>query len=591
MSYYENSMEPKYFLPVSRISASLSPQTANQISQFGTLLNQGVKNVEIQGVSPEVMEAIPKEHFKEINRLAKVTGSETSLHGPIIDMAGLTQQGYSEGQRIQAEKQVESVLDRAYMMNESGNTFVNFHSSTLPLQEFRKEGLKEGQLYQMGVINQDDGKITALPYEEKKFFGKEEVVYTPQKRLEILNHSQWDDEKLKLHNYNHEVSRLMGEEAQIENQLGVLEQRRLSGLQYDERTYNALLGSLKAKRAHIDELSLHMDLQFREMGNKLLKYGGRDEINAYTNIAQKDLEDYNRKLMERERIREKIIKNGSASMDDITKLRNIDAERSQLIIGAAHKMPAPDLWVPVEQFAAGKTADTVANAMVNSYKKHKNNTPTLLLENVYPEMPFSRAESMNDLIKKSREKFAEKLVSEKLASKSDANKVAEKLIGATWDTGHINLLKRYGYTDKDIIEETKKVAKNIKHVHMADNFGFQDAHLPPGMGDVPNKEMLKELEKAGWKNKAVMESGGFVRFFEQSPQQYILGEMNSPIYSGGQQYWNPKLVDSYGQYFSGYGEIFPQHHLDMYGTSFINLPPELGGQVGGKSRFSGAPME
>ena len=68
----------------------------------------------------------------------------------------------------------------------------------------------------------------------------------------------------------------------------------------------------------------------------------------------------------------------------------------------------------------------------------------------------------------------------------------KKFIGATWDMGHINMLKKQGFTNKEIIRETKKIAPYVKHVHITDNFGFDDSHLSPGMGNVPIKKVMKE---------------------------------------------------------------------------------------------------
>jgi len=32
-------------------------------------------------------------------------------------------------------------------------------------------------------------------------------------------------------------------------------------------------------------------------------------------------------------------------------------------------------------------------------------------------------------------------------------------------------------------------------------------------------------------------------------------------------------------------------HFSMYGSGFSNLPPELGGQLSGRARLGGAPIE
>ncbi len=158
--------------------------------------------------------------------------------------------------------------------------------------------------------------------------------------------------------------------------------------------------------------------------------------------------------------------------------------------------------------------------------------------------------------------------------------------------GHINLLRKGGFGKEKIIEETKKIAPYVKHVHLTDNFGFADTHLPIGMGEVPTKEMMKELEKAGYSGKHIVEAGGFVAQFKTSPHPYVLEALGSPLYSAYMQpFWN-QARGTYGSYSAGYGTMLPEQHFSMYGAGFSTLPTELGGQLPGKqSRFSGTPTE
>src|SRR4030043_239882 len=69
----------------SKIGAPTSIQTANQIQEVANLLNQGVKHVELQPLSEGVFDQIPKQHFREIARLQKMAGAETSVHAPFIE--------------------------------------------------------------------------------------------------------------------------------------------------------------------------------------------------------------------------------------------------------------------------------------------------------------------------------------------------------------------------------------------------------------------------------------------------------------------------------------------------------------------------
>ena len=40
----------------------------------------------------------------------------------------------------------------------------------------------------------------------------------------------------------------------------------------------------------------------------------------------------------------------------------------------------------------------------------------------------------------------------------------------------------------------------VGHIHLTDNMGFDDEHLTPGQGNVPMKEFLRRMEKAGIKD-------------------------------------------------------------------------------------------
>ena len=322
---------------------------------------------------------------------------------------------------------------------------------------------------------------------------------------------------------------------------------------YKETTYKQLLGNFKRTNSEIEKV----ENQIKKVGDAYKKT--RDPL-----LAKKYNDLYQDRLIPRYN------------------------EQTENMIKDIGNMPAPQLWKPADDFAADKGSETIANAAFTSYKKYGDKTPIISLENVYPEMPLSRAESLRKVIEDSRNRFAERLSKEKNISKRQAEKVAEKLIGATWDMGHINMLRKYGYSDKDILEETKKISKVVKHVHTTDNFGYQDSHLPPGMGNVPVKEIMKELEKRGYSGKAIMEAGGFPRFFETSPQPYILEAMGSPLYSiDAAPYWS-EIRDTFGRYYMGYGEILPKQHFDLYGAGFSTVPQELGGQAGSpeKGRFA-----
>ena len=201
---------------------------------------------------------------------------------------------------------------------------------------------------------------------------------------------------------------------------------------------------------------------------------------------------------------------------------------------------------------------------------------------------------MKELIVKAREKFVQKAVEDGM-SKNMAENQAKKLIGATWDVGHINMLRKFGYGDKELREQAKTIAPFVKHIHLSDNFGLEHTELPMGMGNVPMKAHLEELRKAHGdkldKIKKVIETGDWYQHFQKTPIRETFAAFGSPIYPmQNAPYWNQAMNTSAG-YFSGYGAMLPEQHFQTYGAGFSSLPQELGGQMGGKSRVSGNPME
>src|SRR3989344_508925 len=71
-----NSLNLDNRYPASSIGFATDPRTANQISTISNKLNTGAKTIEVQGVSPQVLESMPKQQFDEIRRLKELTGSE-----------------------------------------------------------------------------------------------------------------------------------------------------------------------------------------------------------------------------------------------------------------------------------------------------------------------------------------------------------------------------------------------------------------------------------------------------------------------------------------------------------------------------------
>jgi hypothetical protein len=200
----------------------------------------------------------------------------------------------------------------------------------------------------------------------------------------------------------------------------------------------------------------------------------------------------------------------------------------------------------VENYGLKKTAETLSSLGLKAYKYSQEHEKELA-ESIYvaPENwdikeYGSHPDEMRKIIKASRKAMAEQLMVEGL-SEDEAQKKAKEHIKATVDIGHFNTWRsRFepteGESTKDrdkrfnkwLLDETQKLAKEgiIGHIHLSDNFGYDDEHLTPGEGNVPMKDFIKNMEDAGLKD-FIVESGSF-NAMTSLPDTWAM--MGSPIY-------------------------------------------------------------
>jgi sugar phosphate isomerase/epimerase len=373
---------------------------------------------------------------------------------------------------------------------------------------------------------------------------------------------------------------------------------------------------------HKKEIDEHMMSQLNNIYNDyVLTYKPETESEKrHHEVRKREFEELKRKFLEKRKLEEKNMKEFNEwykkhrEISDVEYIYQYEKYKKKLdeelkrkrldvlpeIAGAnVLDLPPPQRWRPVDEFAKEKAAETFANVAKYAYdeftKKGKK-APIITVENVYPEWTLSRADSLKGMIKEAKKKFIKKLVKEEGLGKEEAKKIADKSLGVTWDVGHINQLRKYGYTEEDIIKETKKIAKHVKHLHITDNFGYADSHLAPGMGNVPIKKELAEIKKAlGEKEyervRKVIEAGGIWQHYKTSPTPYSVEGLNSPFYTYDQGPSWTNVRDIYSSYLFGYGNMLPDQHYKMRGAGFSLLPRELGGQLGGgndKGRFAGS---
>ncbi len=639
-NFYKKKENPEYRMSPYRIGAQLTIQSANQIQDMGKRLNEGIKNIEVSAISPEISGGIPTEHFKEMKRLSELTDSKVSVHAPIIDPAGFKENRWSEQERLNNEEEFRSIIERANLLGK--NTPVVIHGANVMSQEwdkeieekYRKEIEEEEKKLEkikkikkirpeevkvaeealreekkkimprmMTVVNQETGELRPIEFEERERFTKT-IKWFPEERLRNLNETDWDKHKLDVLSRVKEIDELEEKKQKLlsspfirDYEKAMQEGRKEIIKEEDKNRYMEYSQKANLIDDHIEQINQHINTAVEDIYHRLKKFGEDDkEIKSF---LESDKYKESREVLKNidEYYKRKIIQISEDEVEKRDKLRKEHLnQRAKALSNIITVMPKPQVWVSVKDFSIKKAAETFSSLALKSYKEYGEDAPIIAIENSYPNMPLSRAEELKKAIDLSREKFVDNLVRDKKLSKEKAKKVAEKILGATWDVGHINMLRKAGYSEKEIIEEARKIGKDVKHIHLSDNFGSNDTHLPPGMGNVPIKETLKALEEKGDMEgiRAIVEAGNFVQHFKQSPYPYALEYLGSPLYKFGETpYWSnlpEQNLTPAGEYFMGYGDILPEFHFKkLYGAGFSGLPRELGGggEGGGdKGRFA-----
>jgi len=605
---YYGSMDPQYSSAMASsvwrnyyFGAPTPATKALQLPEIAKLGMSGIQNVEIGVLDPTHWEAIPRQHFEQMKQLAKLQLGKQgaiSVHAPVQpDAGGFSENHWTEENRQFAENLFKDVIDKAQIVQTDKNVPVpvTIHASNQPAVQWKwdsKANEGRGGLIEEAkfLIDPEKGEMTVARRETVQYPTGEKEYTTEQNRYRT-NVNWWDAKERELRAIEAEMMRARKE--QREYLVGAGMPATIGFDQMDQwMAQNDRLIPVQAK-------------QFRQMFIDSFEDFGRS-TNAIFDKAVKNLEyaqNMNPKYKEQLERFKKFQESGGGENPFATAVflkQNISEDE---------KYPAP-IFIPVENWAQRKGAETFAELGYYAYKKHGEKGPFVSVENYRPELAMGRGESLRDGLNLARELLAKKLMEKEKMSKPRAEKIAADKIKATWDIGHINLLKRFGMPaevkgEKGKPEgfwkkEVKAIQDYIGHVHISDNFGYQDVHLAPGMGNTPIKEFLAHLEKTGKLGhiKSILESGGIPAHLGIAPSHTeALVELGVPLYQGVStpgptwQEIGKNYFFGSGGYSSGYGKFLPEGHFSEYGTGFSQLPTALGGaRAGEQGKFSGTPM-
>ncbi len=286
--------------------------------------------------------------------------------------------------------------------------------------------------------------------------------------------------------------------------------------------------------------------------------------------------------------------------------RNIEQsqEASSAQLSQAHEAMETMKYVEsAETYAFREACDAYAlsalNAMKHSDKLQKEGKLkkplTIAMENLFPETYGAHPDELIKLVKGSRERMAE-LLQQQGRGEEQARQEAREHITSTFDTGHLNMWRKYWVGDdkksmaendaefnKWTLQMVEKMMDNdiLGHVHLDDNYGYHDDHLAPGEGNTPIKEIVELIKKKGYKGEMIVEPGADyttdVSGFHSVMKTWRL--FGSPVYgagsgvSPGRRNWNQVGYGFFGQNQPPYF-IFGGYSPSEEWTLWSNVPLE-----------------
>ena len=221
----------------------------------------------------------------------------------------------------------------------------------------------------------------------------------------------------------------------------------------------------------------------------------------------------------------------------------------------------------VHDYGIKKSAQTMAQIGEYLWEKYEANKdhlkePLYLApENWHPNNFGSHPDELVELIGKGREEMARRLTPR--VGPEEAKKLAKKHLKTTLDTGHLNLwknnLKRHEGEDQDhfnkrfarwAVGKIENLHKEgmLGHIHLTDNFGYDDEHLTPGRGNAPVRELVTFLKEKGY-GDFIVEGGSF------NPTTVLhdtWARMGSPVYNvsmGGGGGHGPRFSNVHQRHF------------------------------------------
>jgi len=499
------------------------------------------------GVTPEIIGKNKREDIRQFAKINKVTLS-THASANVIGFAGLREDRFDDSVAQQAVYEVKRAIDFAADTTDGGPVVVHTGEFPRPICEAGKEFLahKDEQKKAMWGLVDKNGKMRTMltrDYTVPRVKMKEENgVMVP----EVDKKGEYVVEELSFEMFQQQAKKegvpaekLFFKEFMEKERLRASAERKRWENQGNEykKHYDVLKkmeDSIQALAKKNPEAAIYTAKQYAREKGIAPSIESEEEYDDFKKNPLKFIEKH------RDHLKKEISYSYENSVAAARQEREIELEIGNREKGIPGTIKT--LREYAEEKSAGNIADLGMYALEVEKKKGLKNPLFIAPENVFPEQFGSHPEELRDLILKSRKAMEEKLVEQKKMSREKAKQVAEDHIKATFDIGHANTWRKYFQgSDEDFKKWFKKQTKElldkkiIGHVHIADNFGYYDEHLAPGQGNAPIEDFIKQVTKAGLKDKMIVEPGA------QGEGESIYGSMfsawakvaSSPIYRVG----------------------------------------------------------
>lgn len=549
------NFSPDFGVKVSEIGISTHPGK-DQLEGLKSRIFQGASMVELgfmgrgkgsmQGgnTTPGMFSGEERRDMRELARLNKIQlSTHAGLHSDSLAGMDMREGRFNELAREKTLHEIKRAIDFSADTTEGGAVVFHVHEYERPLGEYySKEGFKafpmEPNKAQYYLVNERTGHITTV---RKDMFIHEPVFHTNGKgewldidgdviprdapSIDLLRRVPILDPVTKQYQTVRRDWDYFVQRADEWNKMHPESPKKPEEFFVRINLLNQAIQSRGASAFYQHFVEPEIE-KTRENLQKALEYFKKIEKNTPLEQQWRIMQEIGSRyaipgLIPRERkLPSEIIER---QLDEIEgSLRHQRTASPMADVQAAQLEQEIEYTVPVEKYASKKTSDTIARAGIYAmkkteamqaapYNKGREIQPMYAaVENAWmPEVYGAHPQELKKIILDARKDMVDKLV-EQGYEENTAQQKAEEHIKATIDIGHANTWRKYFLGDpKKSTDDNDKAFKKwlidqmqdlidhklIGHLHINDNFGYEDEHLVPGWGNAPINEFIERVKK------------------------------------------------------------------------------------------------